>query len=87
MGRWGDLTGVGFLHLGRESGIGSRESGVGNREKREMGRIIPENIVYFDTYFEEFIRNQSTYSPLSKKPTLMRMGRWGRFLLRVIILT
>ncbi|NET85860.1 MAG: hypothetical protein F6J94_29415, partial [Moorea sp. SIO1F2] len=36
MGRWGDgecgdLTGVGFLHLGRESGIGSRESGVGNR--------------------------------------------------------
>ncbi|NEO17746.1 hypothetical protein [Moorena sp. SIO3E8] len=109
MGRWGDLTGVGFLHLGRESGIGSRESGVGNREKREMGRIIPETSVYFDTYFEEFLRsdaarswgasavlgvppmsnwrgfphsllhqdNQSTYSPLCKKPTLMRMGRWG----------
>ncbi|NEO95578.1 MAG: isopentenyl pyrophosphate isomerase, partial [Moorea sp. SIO3G5] len=28
MGRWGVLTGVGFLHLGRESGIGNRESGV-----------------------------------------------------------
>ncbi|NEP26721.1 hypothetical protein [Moorena sp. SIO3I6] len=26
MGRWGDLTGVGFLHLGRESGVGNRES-------------------------------------------------------------
>ena len=25
------LTGVGFLHLGRESGIGNRESGIGNR--------------------------------------------------------
>ncbi|NET83222.1 MAG: hypothetical protein F6J94_15200 [Moorea sp. SIO1F2] len=58
--------------MGRESGIGSRESGVGNREKREMERIIPENSVYFDTYFEEFLRNQSTYSPLCKKPTLMR---------------
>ncbi|WAN69896.1 hypothetical protein BJP36_38040 [Moorena producens JHB] len=29
------LTGVGFLDLGRESGIGSRESGVGR------GRITP----------------------------------------------
>ncbi|NEQ87726.1 MAG: hypothetical protein F6K26_49410 [Moorea sp. SIO2I5] len=70
----GRLTGVGFLHLGRESGIGNRESGIGNREKREMGRIIPEIIVYFDTYFEEFIRNQSTYLPLCKKPTLVSSG-------------
>ncbi|NEO79886.1 MAG: hypothetical protein F6J99_28070 [Moorea sp. SIO4G3] len=46
--------------MGRESGIGNRESeptpnpsqeGNGNREKREMGRIIPEITVYFDTYF------------------------------------
>ncbi|WP_158069406.1 hypothetical protein [Moorena bouillonii] len=35
------LTGVGFLHLVRESGIGSRESGIRNRESgvgsRESG--------------------------------------------------
>ncbi|WP_424099227.1 hypothetical protein [Moorena producens] len=42
-----------------------------------MGRIIPEIIVYFDTYFYQFIPNKSTYSPLCKKPTLVRMGRWG----------
>ncbi|NES86907.1 MAG: hypothetical protein F6K10_39395, partial [Moorea sp. SIO2B7] len=34
----------------RESGIGNRESGVGSRQKREMGKIIPEMIVYFYTY-------------------------------------
>ncbi|WP_424100207.1 AraC family transcriptional regulator [Moorena producens] len=28
----GHLTGVGFLDLGRESGVRSRESGVGSRE-------------------------------------------------------
>ncbi|NEO25115.1 MAG: hypothetical protein F6J98_17565 [Moorea sp. SIO4G2] len=37
IGRWGDLTGVGFLHLGRESGIGNRESGIGNRESGKAG--------------------------------------------------
>ncbi|NEO02008.1 MAG: hypothetical protein F6K50_43520, partial [Moorea sp. SIO3I7] len=81
------LTGVGFLHLGRESGIGNRESGIGNRESgiwnREevsrnllcifihMGRSLPELIVYFYTYGEKLIFNESTYSPLCKKPTLV----------------
>ncbi|NEO36074.1 MAG: hypothetical protein F6J90_06945 [Moorea sp. SIOASIH] len=57
MGRWGDGE-MGSTHRGRfftfGSGVGSRESGIGSRQKREMGRIIPEIMVYFDTYGYKF---------------------------------
>ena len=38
------VTGVGSLDLGRESGVGSRESGVGSQENYSV------IIVYLDTY-------------------------------------
>ncbi|WP_293091735.1 hypothetical protein [Moorena sp. SIOASIH] len=62
MGRWGVLTGVGFLHLGRESGVGNRESGVvrsgkwGELSRKSwcilihMGINLQKLMVYFDRY-------------------------------------